>query len=64
MEEKQEQEFMAKFLAVYGSLNEKNRDLVLAFVDGMEFQRGLEQRDPISAGTVSQMSGGEIEATR
>ena len=64
MKEKQEQEFMAKFLAVYSGLSEKNRDLVLAFVKGMEFQRELEQRDPISAGMVSQMSGGEIEARR
>lgn len=39
---KEDQDFIARFLATYKSLNEESQNLVLAFVRGMEFQRELE----------------------
>ena len=38
----QDQDFIARFLTVYKGLSEENQNLVLAFVQGMEFQRNLD----------------------
>lgn len=38
---KEDQDFVARFLTLYKSMDEENQNLVLAFVKGMEFQREL-----------------------
>lgn len=38
---KEDQDFVARFLTLYKSMDEESQNLVLAFVRGMEFQREL-----------------------
>lgn len=41
----EDKDFIAKFLETYQRLNEGSRNLVLAFVWGMDFQRALDEKD-------------------
>lgn len=41
---KEDRDFITRFLSVYKGLSEENQNLVLAFVQGMELQRNLDQR--------------------
>ena len=41
---KEDRDFLAVFLETYKRLDEGNRNLVLAFVRGMEFQRELAEK--------------------
>lgn len=41
----EDQDFIAKFLSLYKSMDENRQDLVLAFVRGMEFQRELMKKN-------------------
>ena len=43
---KEDRDFIATFLETYKGLNEDSRNLVLAFVRGMEFQRELAGERP------------------
>lgn len=45
----EDQDFIARFLTTYKSLNEESQNLVLAFVRGMEFQRELEQTSNVQS---------------
>lgn len=39
---REDQDFIARFLSIYKGLNEESQNLVLAFAQGMELQRTLE----------------------
>ena len=43
---KEDKDFIATFLETYKTLDRGNRNLVLAFVRGMEFQRELASEKP------------------
>ena len=41
---REEQDFIVRFFSVYSGLRKDTQELVLAFVQGMEFQRNLEHK--------------------
>lgn len=41
---REDKDFIAKFLETYQRLNDGDRNLVLAFVWGMDFQRELDRK--------------------